>query len=128
MQLGRAVRRLRRDRDLTQGQLADRVGLNRTSVTNIEKGSQALSVSLLVKLARSMDADPVQILQEALLAADEAAAGASPLMPSEVETGVASPALRGWVLELLQDGEPDSGQDRPKDPRRAPGKALRNPV
>lgn len=106
LQLGQAVRRLRRDRELTQGQLADRVGLTRTSVTNIEKGRQALSVSLMVDLARSMGADPVQVLEEALRTADGVAS--RPVsVPVEVAAGVPSPELLGWVLDVLhQDGEP----------------------
>jgi transcriptional regulator with XRE-family HTH domain len=111
--LGLVVRRIRRSRKLTQEQLADRVGLTRTSVTNIELGSQGVSVALLVDLARGMDADPVEILAQALQMADEASAG-SATVPAEITEGVASSELRDWVLGVVQreeSGGPSSDKD-----------------
>lgn len=110
--LGLVVRRVRQSRELTQGQLADRIGLTRTSVTNIERGDQGISVSLLVDLARSMDADPVDVLAQALRLKAEADASSMPV-PSEIATGVASTELREWVLGMVQqdksaDGSPAS--------------------
>ena len=40
--LGRKIRKLRIRRGITQGDLADRVGLERTSVVNIEAGRQRI--------------------------------------------------------------------------------------
>lgn len=43
--------------DLTQTQLADRVGLGRTSITNLESGAQRMPLHYLVRIAESLDCD-----------------------------------------------------------------------
>lgn len=48
--LGSNIRRARSDRDITQQDLADELDLNRTSITNIEKGKQKILVHTLVDL------------------------------------------------------------------------------
>jgi transcriptional regulator with XRE-family HTH domain len=108
--LGLVVRRIRRNRELTQSQLADRIGLTRTSVTNIERGDQGISVALLVDLARGMDADPVDLLAQALRLKADSEAASTP-MPSEIATGVASAELREWVLGMVQQDK--SAEDPP---------------
>ena len=131
--LGLVVRRIRRSRKLTQEQLADRVGLTRTSVTNIELGSQGVSVTLLVDLARSMDADPVEILAQALQLADAAAATSVPV-PTEITEGVTSSELRDWVLGVVRREESDAGDDadeptpsvRTSSRRRSPDATVRS--
>lgn len=118
--LGLVVRRVRQSRELTQGQLADRIGLTRTSVTNIERGDQGISVSLLVDLARSMDADPVDVLAQALRLKAEAEASSMPV-PSEIATGVASTELREWVLGMVQQ---DKSADGPPTTEFGTGQSL----
>ena len=54
--LGERVRALREKRHLTQEALADQVGLSRTSVTNIERGRQAVLVHQLLLFAKALDA------------------------------------------------------------------------
>ncbi|MDE2482151.1 MAG: helix-turn-helix transcriptional regulator [bacterium] len=61
--LGEALKGLRTREKLTQGQLAAAVGLERTSITNIESGQQAVSVPLLVKLCRVLNASPTDLVQ-----------------------------------------------------------------
>ena len=117
--LGLVVRRIRRNRELTQSQLADRIGLTRTSVTNIERGDQGISVSLLVDLARGMDADPLDLLAQALRMKTEADA-ASTRVPSEIATGVASAELREWVLGMVQQ---DKSADDPSTTARVGGQS-----
>lgn len=51
---GRAVRLRRHDLGLTQEELAWRAGLNRTYVTDVERGSRNLSLSTLEKLAEAL--------------------------------------------------------------------------
>jgi transcriptional regulator with XRE-family HTH domain len=50
-QLGDLIRDRRKERRLTQEQLAELWNLNRTTVVNIEKGRQRISVLQLVELA-----------------------------------------------------------------------------
>lgn len=53
-QVGAGIRQLREARGLTQAQLAALVGVERTSITNIEKGRQRLGLDLLDKLATAL--------------------------------------------------------------------------
>ncbi len=46
----------------TQGELADLVGLKRTSVTNIEKGNQTVSLHVLYRLCEALKADVTTVL------------------------------------------------------------------
>ena len=43
--------------DLTQTQLAERVGLGRTSITNLESGAQRMPLHYLVRIAEALDCD-----------------------------------------------------------------------
>ncbi len=49
--LGYRLQSLREEKGLTQGELAERIGLTRTSVTNMEAGRQNITVNLLYKIA-----------------------------------------------------------------------------
>lgn len=49
--LGAALRELRTRKRITQQQMAEFVGLERTSITNIEMGKQKLAVVTLMKMA-----------------------------------------------------------------------------
>lgn len=60
--LGEALKSLRASAKMTQGELAAAVGLERTSITNIEAGLQAVSVPLLVKLCRVLNVEPSQLI------------------------------------------------------------------
>lgn len=47
--------RLRRDKRLTQQELAHLVGLSRTSITNVERGRQRLMADQLLAVARALE-------------------------------------------------------------------------
>jgi transcriptional regulator with XRE-family HTH domain len=68
LDFGRRLRKARRKATLTQETLAQRVGLSRTSVTNIELGHQPVTLHLLYELAKAVGVRPEQLLP------DEAAA------------------------------------------------------
>lgn len=53
--VGRVVRRLRDQMGATQGELAERVGLSRTSITNIEIGRQRILFEDVWKLAIALN-------------------------------------------------------------------------
>jgi transcriptional regulator with XRE-family HTH domain len=61
-EFGKLVRRHRVRLKLTQDQLADRVGLSRTSITNIEKGRQKVLIHHLIHLAESLQVNPEALL------------------------------------------------------------------
>jgi transcriptional regulator with XRE-family HTH domain len=52
--LGAIIRQVRLRRELTHQELADMVGLTRTSITNIENGKQSLQLSTLIGLAEAL--------------------------------------------------------------------------
>ena len=85
-QFGRQVRAARSEARLTQQEVAERVGLTRTSVTNIERGIQHISLRQLYLLAAAVGLHPAQLLPR----------------PEEAVEGVLpEPALR----ELERDAE-----------------------
>jgi transcriptional regulator with XRE-family HTH domain len=62
--VGRRVREARKASKLTQEELASRVSMTRTSVTNIEKGRQKLLLHTLFELAAAMKVQIVQLVPE----------------------------------------------------------------
>ena len=52
--LGKQIREGRKQAGLTQGELAEKVRLSRTSITNIELGFQPLQVHTLVEVAHAL--------------------------------------------------------------------------
>jgi transcriptional regulator with XRE-family HTH domain len=63
-QFGQRLRELRKDADLTQGQVAERVNLKRTSITNIERGRQHIALHQLYLLANAVGAAPGDLLPD----------------------------------------------------------------
>ncbi len=61
-QFGRQFRAARKAAGLTQQEVAERVGLTRTSVTNIERGIQHISLRQLYLLAAAVGLYPAQLL------------------------------------------------------------------
>ena len=65
IEFGKRVRSARGKAGLTQEMLASRIGLSRTSVTNIEKGRQKVSLDMVYTVAKALGVDPVTFLPEA---------------------------------------------------------------
>lgn len=63
---GQAVRARRRERLLTQRDLADALGIARTSVANIEAGRVGVSVLGLITTATVLHMDPLELLRQTL--------------------------------------------------------------
>jgi len=53
--LGQEIRRLRQQRNITQGQLAFRCGLHRSYLTDVERGTRNLTLSSLLVIARGLE-------------------------------------------------------------------------
>lgn len=60
--IGFALRKQRDKIGMTQATLAELSGLSRTSVTNIERGGQALLVHQLLELAKALGVSPASLL------------------------------------------------------------------
>ena len=63
---GKQLQRLRADRDLTQEQLAVRVGLARIYVARLELGEHDPSLSTLVRLAKALRVSVTELLGESV--------------------------------------------------------------
>ena len=117
-ELGRLIRLHRERLTLSQAALARRVGLSRTSVTNIEQGRQKILVHQLLSFAVALGTSP-----EALLPTADTAP-----IPADVEsklrkhfTGRETEWARRIVFTVTKGGA-DRGEDqdaRPPAPRRA---------
>lgn len=60
--IGVAVQKARKAEELTQEDLAKRVGVLRTSIVNIEKGRQRLPIDLLYDIADALGVQAVDLL------------------------------------------------------------------
>jgi transcriptional regulator with XRE-family HTH domain len=82
---GSRVRALREEKNVTQEELAKRVDLSRTSITNIEKGRQRVMLHQMVDIAVALDAEP-----QTLIPSPEAARVAEPVLRDDVARLVAT--------------------------------------
>ncbi len=89
--LGENVSRLRQAANLTQQHLATKVGLTRTSITNIEKGRQPVQAHVLMALARALKTSVTELLPKA----PENDAD-NPVLPGNLDEDT-----RAWVSKIL---------------------------
>ena len=64
--MGERVRRQRILSDLTQGELAERVGVTGSFIGHIERGEKKASVETVVALCNAMEISPSVLLQDSL--------------------------------------------------------------
>lgn len=62
IQVGLAIRNIRINKGLTQRQVADRMGVERTYVTKIEMGNHSPLMEQFVRFADALDEDPGEVL------------------------------------------------------------------
>lgn len=62
--IGRRLRTEREKRNLTQAYVAERLGLPRSGISNIEKGKQRLLLHTFLEYASAIDMSPVELLKE----------------------------------------------------------------
>ena len=62
--LGDAIRRRRDAAGMSQASLGSRVGLGRTSITNIEKGTQSILLHQFLEIAEAIGTPAEEILRE----------------------------------------------------------------
>ena len=63
--VGHAISKLRQNRGLSQEELADRAGIHRTYVSQLERGFKSPTLAILIKIARALDTKPSQLLRAA---------------------------------------------------------------
>lgn len=64
--LAHSVRRRRRQRGWSQATLAERLGVTRTTITNIEHGTQGVTLLTFVRLAEQLDLGAPEFLAEVI--------------------------------------------------------------
>jgi transcriptional regulator with XRE-family HTH domain len=69
-EFGQRVRRARLSLGLNQEALGHRVGLERSSISNVEKGRQRVQLHMLLEFANALDVPPIQLLPEDITASD----------------------------------------------------------
>lgn len=60
---GASVRRVRKEYDWTQEDLADRAGLTTTYVGQVERGDKVPSLTVVLKLAHALDMLPAELME-----------------------------------------------------------------
>lgn len=61
--LGQTVKEIRTLRNLTQQELSERCGFNRTFIVAVEKGRQNISMMSLLALAAALDVLPAELFR-----------------------------------------------------------------
>ena len=115
---GRRLRAARKGAQLTQGALASRVGLSRTSITNIEQGSQHVALHLLMELARAVGVTPAQLLPDVDGARGDVAqalgaGGLSPKAQAQVKRTLQGlpKESQQWVYRVVRGGTRNGDRD-----------------
>ncbi len=67
---GQRVRSARMDQGLNQEALGHRVGLERSSISNVEKGRQRVQLHMLLAFAAALEVEPMQLLPDTIGASD----------------------------------------------------------
>lgn len=64
-EMGSLIRAERKKLGITQEELGERVGLKRTSITNIERGTQKIQVHILYAIAEALGVSASSLLPQA---------------------------------------------------------------
>lgn len=98
IEFGRRLREAREASHLSQDAVAKRVGLSRTSITNIERGRQHVSLHMLYRFASAVGTQPSELLPRQL------ASGANDIVEPHVlrKAGVPEGAREiEWVKRIV---------------------------
>lgn len=98
VELGSRIRQARLELHLTQEQLAEMLSLNRTSITNIEKGKQKILAHTLVDLAEKLQTFVINLLPKKQQKTK--AATADSLLPED-----SSPGEREFLEMVLKQAK-----------------------
>lgn len=109
--LGERIKKLREgfetpEGKMTQAQLAAMVDLERTSITNIEKGTQKVSLHALYKICEVFDANVLDILPRPSEVATEQASPVMTQLAFAGKTYTAPQKTLQKITEILQMDEP----------------------
>lgn len=63
MTVGEAIRQARKDAGLTQGQLAERAGVHRVYLSNLERNLKSPSLDVFLRLCDSLGVPPEEMIR-----------------------------------------------------------------
>lgn len=109
-EMGRRVRRRRKERKLSQESLAGEVGLSRVSIVNLEKGRQRPPLHVLWEIAEVLCVDPAALIptrEEFHLSSEEIGVSAE-LAAHLKKMGVEDPRVLRSVASLAQSSRSSS--------------------
>ena len=92
--LGMRVRQQRTLRGMTQGELADRVGVSTSFIGHIERGEKKASVETIVALCNAMEVSPSALLQDSL---------SNAVMQSQMSLDEDSKELMNGLMQVLRE-------------------------
>ncbi|MGW7406818.1 helix-turn-helix domain-containing protein [Streptomyces sp. NPDC054833] len=93
---GERVRKARAALGMNQQELGNAVGLNRTSISNIEKGRQRVALHMLFAFAAALRAEP-----ESLLPAPDGRSDVLDELPEDA---------RDWAQDVLANAQKEAGR------------------
>jgi transcriptional regulator with XRE-family HTH domain len=102
-EVGRRLRRARTNAGLTQLQVAERVGLSRASIANIEAGRQQFPLHVLILLADALNVSGHELLPNQRVFVND---------PSRLEADLIEgldEESKKWVLRVLSPTEEATG-------------------
>jgi transcriptional regulator with XRE-family HTH domain len=97
---GRLLRSARHAATLSQHELGERVGLSRTSITNIERGSQPVALHTFIRLASAVGVPAAELLPKSQAVSSSSAA-----------LKRATPEDRDLVLRFLSKSQQSHEED-----------------
>jgi transcriptional regulator with XRE-family HTH domain len=134
---GKRIKLLRIDRDLTQEMLAERAGMHRTTIGQLERGRRGISVATLGRLATALDVTPAELLPPVNgsgsvpdpLGAEDPSGSRSPSQPGRLRASrlvllnpgkAPTPLPEDWavpdLLDLIAPGGKVAVRDEPGGP------------
>lgn len=98
--LGARIKARREEIHLRQAEVAESVGLSRTSITNIERGRQRLFLDQFVEICRALETLPAEMIPESMdLNVNRPITPSSPKRPPSVERFLESVDMGNEVSE-----------------------------
>lgn len=94
-EFGRLLRELRVSKKLTQLEVAEKVGLSRTSITNIELGRQQMPLHMLYLFASAVGTEPQTLLPD-----KKFALGKPSLLTNRIENLELDDASKRWIQSI----------------------------
>ena len=92
--MGMRVRQQRTLRGMTQGELADKVGVSTSFIGHIERGEKKASVETIVALCNAMEVSPSALLQDSL---------SNAVMQSQMSLDEDSKDLMNGLMQVLRE-------------------------